>query len=56
MDTLHSNRNLELRELCLAKASELNMAIVAMKILGANVLGHNARNVVPDYDVGALER
>src|SRR3954453_12036943 len=54
MDTLHSNRNLEWRELCLAKASELNMAIVAMKVMGASVLGHNARNVVPDYDPQAL--
>ena len=56
MDTLHSNRNLELREICLAKASELNMAIVAMKVMGANVLGHNARNVVPGTDTAALQR
>lgn len=50
MDTLLSHRNLEFRNLCLAKAHELNMAIVAMKVLGASIFGHNAKNLVPDYD------
>jgi predicted aldo/keto reductase-like oxidoreductase len=48
MDTILSHRNLELREMCLAKAHELGMAIVAMKVMGANILGHNAANLVPD--------
>ena len=56
MDTLLSNRNVEFRELCLAKAHELNMAIVAMKVMGAYILGHNAKNVVPDYDKTALDK
>ena len=56
MDTLLSNNNLEWRELCLAKAHELNMGIVAMKVMGANVLGHNSKTVVPDYEQAALEQ
>ena len=56
MDTLLSNPNLEFRELCLAKAHELNMAIVAMKVMGAYILGHNAKNVVPDYDKKAFDK
>jgi predicted aldo/keto reductase-like oxidoreductase len=56
MDTLLSHRNLEHREMCLAKAHELNMGIVAMKVMGASIMGHNAKNLVPDYDPAALER
>ncbi len=56
MDTLLSHRNLEWRELCLAKAADLGMAIVAMKVMGASILGHNARNLVPDYDAAARAR
>ena len=56
MDTLLSNRNLEHREMCLAKAHELGMAIVAMKVMGANILGHNAKNLVPDYETVALDK
>jgi aryl-alcohol dehydrogenase-like predicted oxidoreductase len=56
MDTLLSHRNLEWRELCLAKAHELGMAIVAMKVMGASVFGHNAKNLVPDHDPKVLER
>ena len=43
MDTLLSNHNIELRELCLAKAHELGMGILAMKVMGASVFGHNAQ-------------
>lgn len=56
MDTLLSNNNLEWRELCLAKAHELGMGIVAMKVMGANVLGHNSQAVVPEYERAALDR
>jgi aryl-alcohol dehydrogenase-like predicted oxidoreductase len=56
MDTLLSHRNLQWRELCLAKAADRGMAIVAMKVMGLNVLGHNAKNLVPDYDPSALAR
>jgi aryl-alcohol dehydrogenase-like predicted oxidoreductase len=56
MDTLLSHRNLEFREMCLAKAADLKMAIVAMKVMGANIMGHNSKKLVPDYDAAALER
>jgi predicted aldo/keto reductase-like oxidoreductase len=55
MDTLLSHRNLEYREICLAKAAERKMAIVAMKVMGASIFGHNAPNLVADYDKAALE-
>jgi len=56
MNTLLSNNNLEWRELCLAKAHELDMGIVAMKVMGANVLGHNSQAVVTDYEKASLGR
>jgi predicted aldo/keto reductase-like oxidoreductase len=56
MDTLLSHRNLSWRELCLAEATQRNMAIVAMKVMGANILGHNSKNLVPDYDKAALAK
>jgi predicted aldo/keto reductase-like oxidoreductase len=56
MDTMLSNRKLEYREMCLAKAHELGMAIVAMKVMGANILGHNAPNLVPDADQTLLAK
>ena len=49
MDTLLSSQNLEYRNQCLARAHEQGMAIVAMKVMGAFVMGHNAKNVVPAY-------
>jgi predicted aldo/keto reductase-like oxidoreductase len=56
MDTLLSHRNLEHREMCLAKAHELKMGILAMKVMGANILGHNAKNLVPDHEPAILEQ
>ncbi|MGD9721768.1 MAG: aldo/keto reductase [Pirellulales bacterium] len=50
MNTMLSNPKVEYRELCAAAAQERGMAIVAMKILGANMLSHNAPAMVPDYD------
>jgi aryl-alcohol dehydrogenase-like predicted oxidoreductase len=50
MDTMLSNRKIETRQRCLARAHELGMGIVAMKVLGANIFSHNAVNVAPDYD------
>ncbi len=46
MNTMLSNSKIEYREQCLAAAAERNMAIVAMKILGANMISHNAPNMV----------
>lgn len=49
-NTRHSLEQAELQEMCLAKAHDLDMGIVAMKIMGAIVFGHNAKNLVPDFD------
>jgi aryl-alcohol dehydrogenase-like predicted oxidoreductase len=56
MDTLLSSRTLEWRQMCLAKAHELGMAVVAMKVMGANVFGHNAGSVVPDSEAAEREK
>jgi predicted aldo/keto reductase-like oxidoreductase len=56
MDTMLSNKKIEHRELCLANAAERGMAIVAMKVMGANMLSHNATKMVPDYDVQRLAK
>lgn len=48
-NTRHTETNLEWRELCVAEASERGVAIVAMKVLGAWIFGHNAKAMVPDY-------
>ena len=56
MDTMLSNPKVEYRDRCLAAAHERGMAIVAMKVLGANMLSHNAKNMVADYDAARLEQ
>jgi predicted aldo/keto reductase-like oxidoreductase len=55
-NTLHSNRSVANRDLCVAKASELNMGILAMKVMGASIFGHNAAALVPDYDREAVKK
>jgi predicted aldo/keto reductase-like oxidoreductase len=55
-NTRHSEIQLEWRENCIAKAHELGMGIVAMKVLGAWIFNHNAKNVVADYEPGAVKR
>lgn len=55
-NTRHSDAMLEWRENCVAKAHEQDMAIIAMKVLGAWVFNHNAKNVLPDYDAEAVKR
>ena len=50
MDMMLSNPNIEWRERCVARAHELGMAIVAMKVMGLNVLGRGGHMVVADYD------
>ena len=49
-DQIFSERMIELREACLAKAHELKMGIAAMKVIGAGVLGGWAPHIVPGYD------
>lgn len=49
MDTMLSHASLQWRELCLARARELGMGILAMKVMGSFLFGHNAANVVPGF-------
>lgn len=49
MNTILSQSNLEWRELCLTRARELGMGIVAMKVMGSFLFGHNAPNIVPGF-------
>lgn len=44
-----------LRDACLAKAHELGMGIVAMKVLGAGMLGAWSGHIVPEFDKQRLE-
>lgn len=55
-NTRHSDSMIEWRQNCLAKAHELDMGIVAMKVLGAWIFNHNAKNVVPGYDPEAIKK
>jgi len=56
MDTMLSHANLQWREMCLSKARELGMGILAMKVLSSFVLGHNAKNIVPEFDEAKLSK
>jgi predicted aldo/keto reductase-like oxidoreductase len=47
---VHSARMVALRDACLAKAHELGMGIVAMKVIGAGLLGAWSGYVVPAFD------
>lgn len=55
-NTRHSDASIEWRENCIAKAHELKMGIVAMKVLGAFVYNHNAKTIVEGYDPEAIKR
>lgn len=50
MDTMLSNRKIEWSNRCMARAHELGMAIVAMKVMGLNMLGRGSTAVVPEYE------
>lgn len=50
MTMMLSNGNIEWRERCVARAHELDMAIVTMKVMGLNILGRGGTAVVKDYD------
>jgi len=49
-----SARMVELRNACVAKAHELGMGIVAMKVVGGGVLGAWSGYVVPGFDKARL--
>ncbi len=54
-DQVFSARMVELRNACVAKAHELNMGMVAMKVIGAGILGAWARHFVPGFDRKRLQ-
>jgi len=55
-DQIFSARMVELRNACVAKAHELGMGIVAMKVIGAGVLGAWSGYVVPGFDAKRIEQ
>jgi len=54
-DQIFSAKMVELRNACVAKAHELGMGIVAMKVIGAGVLGAWSGYVVPGFDKKRLK-
>jgi predicted aldo/keto reductase-like oxidoreductase len=56
MNTMLSNTNVEFRSLCISAAHQRGMAIVAMKIMGANMLNHNSKKMVDGYHAGRLAK
>ena len=56
LSTRHSNSSVEWREQCVARATELDMGVVAMKVLGARIFSHNAKNIVEGMDDAAYDR
>jgi predicted aldo/keto reductase-like oxidoreductase len=53
---IFSARTAELRNACLAKAHELGMGIVAMKVVGAGMLGAWSEHIVPGFDKQRLQQ
>ena len=49
-DQIWTPRMTQLRDDCVAKAHELGMGIVAMKVMGAGMLGARSGYIVPDFD------
>lgn len=55
-DQVWSARMTTLRDACLAKAHELGMGIVAMKVIGAGMLGAWSGSMVPEFDQERLKQ
>ena len=55
-DQIFSAKMVELRNACVAKAHELGMAVVAMKVVGGGVLGAWSGHVVPGFDKKRLKQ
>ncbi len=53
---IHSAKMLKLRSQCLAAAHKRGMALVAMKVIGAGILGGWAPYVVPTYDKARIKK
>jgi predicted aldo/keto reductase-like oxidoreductase len=49
-DQLHSDKMIEVRNACIAQAHKQGMGIVAMKVMGAGVLGAWSRVVAPKFN------
>ena len=49
-ENMLSHPNIEWREKCMSRAHELGMAIIAMKVMGANLMGRGSATYVSDYD------
>ena len=47
---IFSERNLKLRDQCMTKAKEQGMGVIAMKVIGAGVMGGWAPYLVPEFD------
>jgi uncharacterized protein len=55
-DQIWTARTTALRDACVAKAHELGMGIVAMKVIGAGMLGAWAGYIVPGFDKQRLQQ
>ncbi len=55
-DQVWGARMTALRDACLAKAHELGMGIVAMKVIGAGMLGAWSGYIVPEFDKHRLKQ
>ncbi len=55
-DQIWSPRMTKLRDACLAKAHELGMGIVAMKVIGGGMLGAWSGYIVPGFDKQRLKQ
>jgi predicted aldo/keto reductase-like oxidoreductase len=55
-DQIWTARMTALRDACVAKAHELGMGIVAMKVIGAGMLGAWSGYIVPGFDKRCLQR
>ena len=55
-DQIWTARMTALRDACVSKAHELGMGIVAMKVIGAGMLGAWSGYIVPDFDKQRLQR
>ncbi len=49
-DQVYSPRMIELRNACLAEARERDMGVIAMKVVGAGLLGARSGQVAPGFD------
>ena len=54
MDTILSHANLQWREMCLNRAQELGMGVLAMKTMGSFVFGYRAGSLVPGFGQARL--